>query len=103
MHNCTPLDSANSRYNLPMSPNAQRLLDEARQLPPDEREWLAEFLLIDDESVSAAGVESAWGDEIKRRLDQIDSGAVKMIPGDEVLARMDVRLKARRRQAARKG
>ncbi|MGA2206545.1 MAG: addiction module protein [Terracidiphilus sp.] len=86
-----------------MSPNAQRLLDEARQLPPDEREWLAEFLLIDDESVSAAGVESAWGDEIKRRLDQIDSGAVKMIPGDEVLARMDVRLKARRRQAARKG
>ncbi|MGA3334075.1 MAG: addiction module protein [Terracidiphilus sp.] len=86
-----------------MSPNAQRLLDEARQLPPDEREWLAEFLLIDDESVSAAGVESAWDAEIKRRLDEIDSGAVKMIPGDEVLARMDVRLKARRRQAARKG
>ncbi|MGA2338398.1 MAG: addiction module protein [Terracidiphilus sp.] len=86
-----------------MSPNAQRLLDEARQLPPDEREWLAEFLLIKDEKVSSAEVESAWGDEIKRRLDEIDSGAVKMIPGDEVLARMDARLKARRKQAARRG
>ncbi len=71
-----------------MSPNAQRLLDEARQLPPDEREWLAECLLIDDENVSAAALESAWDTEIKRRLDEIDSGAVEMIPGEEVMARM---------------
>jgi putative addiction module component (TIGR02574 family) len=84
-----------------MSPNAQRLLDEARKLPPEEREWLAEFLLIKDESVSAAEVESAWDAEIKRRLDEIDSGAVKMIPGEEVLARMDARLKARREQVKR--
>lgn len=83
-----------------MSPNAQRLLDEARQLPPEEREWLAEFLLIGDENVSAADVESAWDAEIKRRLDEIDSGAVKMIPGEEVLARMDARLKAKRQQVA---
>ena len=103
MHNCTPLDSANSRYNLPMSPNAQRLLDEARRLPPDEREWLAESLLIGDESMSVAEVESAWDAEIKRRLDEIDSGAVKMIPGDEVLARMDARLRARRQKVAKQG
>lgn len=84
-----------------MSPNAQRLLDEARQLPPDEREWLAEFLLIENESVSAIEVESAWDSEIQRRLDEIDSGAVEMIPGEEVLARMDARLKTRREQVAR--
>jgi putative addiction module component (TIGR02574 family) len=78
-----------------MSPNAQRLLDEARQLPPVEREWLAECLLIDDESVSAAEVESAWDGEIKRRLDEIDSGAVAMIPLEDVLARMDARLKSK--------
>jgi putative addiction module component (TIGR02574 family) len=85
-----------------MSPNAQRVLDQARQLSPEERDWLAECLLIKDESVSVADVESAWDAEIKRRLDEIDSGAVKMIPGDEVLARMDARLKARRQQIARK-
>lgn len=77
-----------------MSPNAQRLLEDARQLPPAEREWLAECLLINDECVSAAGVEAAWGDEIKRRLDEIDSGAVEMIPLEDVLARMDARLKS---------
>jgi putative addiction module component (TIGR02574 family) len=86
-----------------MSPNAQRLLEEARQLPPDERDWLAECLLIKDENVSAAELESAWGEEIKRRLGEIDSGKVKMIPGEEVLARMDARLKIKRKQLKRRG
>jgi putative addiction module component (TIGR02574 family) len=85
-----------------MSPDAQRLLDEARKLPPDEREWLAEFLLIKDESVSAAEVESAWDTEIKRRLDEIDSGAVKMIPGGEVMERMLDRLSPEARARLKK-
>jgi putative addiction module component (TIGR02574 family) len=83
-----------------MSPNAQQILEQARHLPPDEREWLAECLLIKDERITATDVEAAWGDEIKRRLDEIDSGQVKMVPGEEVLARMDARLKARRQQVA---
>jgi putative addiction module component (TIGR02574 family) len=85
-----------SRYNPIMSPNAQRLLDEARQLPPDEREWLAEFLLIDN-GVSAAEVESAWDTEIERRLDEIDSGVVEMIPLEDVLADMDAHIARKRR------
>jgi putative addiction module component (TIGR02574 family) len=80
-----------------MSPDAQRILEQALQLPPEERDWLAECLLIKDEEASTVDAEAAWGDEIKRRLDEIDSGAVRMIPGDEVLARMDERLKARRK------
>ncbi len=84
-----------------MSPNAQRVLDEARQLSPDEQDWLAECLLIKDERVGFDELGAAWEDEIKRRLDEIDSGEVKMIPGDEVLARMDARLKKRRKQVAR--
>jgi putative addiction module component (TIGR02574 family) len=85
-----------------MSPDAQRLLEEARQLAPDEREWLAECLLIKDESPSAVEVESAWGAEIKRRLDEIDSGAVEMIPGDEVMARMLDRLSPEARARLKK-
>jgi putative addiction module component (TIGR02574 family) len=79
-----------------MSPEAQRPLEQARQLTPDEQDWLAECLLIKDESVSAE-IEAAWGDEIKRRLDEIDSGAVKMIPLEDVLADMDARIEAKRR------
>jgi putative addiction module component (TIGR02574 family) len=85
-----------------MSPNAQRLLDEALQLLPAEREWLAECLLINDESVSAAEVESAWDAEIKRRLDEIDSGAVELIPGDEVMSRMLGKLSPEARARLRK-
>ena len=79
-----------------MSPNAQRLLDEARQLPPEEREWLAECLLIDGESISAAEVESAWDKEIKRRLDEIDSGAAKMVSHEEFIADLDVHIASKR-------
>jgi hypothetical protein len=80
-----------------MSPNAQKLLDEARQLPPEEREWLAECLLINDERVSAADVESAWSDEIKHRLDDIDSGAVTMISHEEFLAGLDAHIASKRK------
>lgn len=81
-----------------MNPDALRLLDEARKLPSDEREWLAKFLLIKDESVSAAEVESAWDTEIKRRLDEIDSGAVKMIPHEELLAGLDAHIALKRQK-----
>ena len=80
-----------------MSPNAQRLLDQVRQLPPEEREWLVESVLIEDEGLSAAEVESAWDEEIKRRLDEIDSGAVKMIPHEEFLADLDAHIASKRR------
>ncbi len=77
----------------------------AHALPEDQRIQLAnslyESVASDEERASEAEIEAAWGDEIKRRLDEIDSGAVKMIPGEEVLARMDARLKARRKQVAR--
>jgi putative addiction module component (TIGR02574 family) len=81
-----------------MSPSAQRILEEALQLPPDELDWLVESLLIKDKSESEAQIEAAWDVEIKRRLDEIDSGAVEMIPLEEVLARMDARIIARRRE-----
>lgn len=82
----------NSRYNLSMSPSAQRILAEALQLPPDELDWLVESLLIKDKSPAEAEIEAAWASEIKRRLDEIDSGAVEMIPAEQVHARMIARL-----------
>jgi putative addiction module component (TIGR02574 family) len=71
-----------------MSPSAQKILEEALQLPPDEIDWLVESLLIKDKSSAEAEIEAAWDTEIKRRLDEIDSGAVEMIPGEQVRAEM---------------
>ena len=39
---------------------------------------------IDDEE----GVEAAWDEEIKRRVDDTRSGRVKTIPGEQVLRRL---------------
>ena len=76
----------------------------AHALPEEQRIQLAnslyESVIHDEPEGSEAEIAAAWDDEIKRRLDEIDSGAVQMIPGEEVLARMDARLKARRQQVA---
>ncbi|MGO8754115.1 MAG: addiction module protein [Gallionellaceae bacterium] len=84
-----------------MDRTAAEILEAARRLPPSEINWLIGELLQEGDGSSAAEIEASWGDEIKRRLHEIDSGAVKMIPGEEVVARMDARLKARREQVAR--
>ncbi|MGA3069173.1 MAG: addiction module protein [Terracidiphilus sp.] len=80
-----------------MSRSAQEILEDARQLPPDEVDWLVESLLIKEQSEQLAEIEAAWDGEIKRRLDEIDSGAVKTVPLEDVLARMDARILARQR------
>jgi putative addiction module component (TIGR02574 family) len=75
-----------------MSRSAQEILEEARQLPPDEVDWLVESLLIKEDQAATSEIEAAWDSEIKRRLDEIDSGAVEMIPAEQVHARMTARL-----------
>jgi putative addiction module component (TIGR02574 family) len=56
-------------------------------------------LLIDrlveslDEGPAEAGVEEAWAEEIKHRVDEIRSGKAKMIPGEEVTRRLRARLR----------
>ena len=42
---------------------------------------------IDDEPAEE-GVEAAWDEEIKRRVDDIRSGRVKTIPGEQLLRRL---------------
>jgi putative addiction module component (TIGR02574 family) len=82
-----------------MSRSAAELLEDARQLPVDQRILLANWLWDsvdpgDDETVE---IEAAWGEEIKRRLDEIDTGAVELVPLEDVLSRMDARIVAKQR------
>jgi putative addiction module component (TIGR02574 family) len=83
-----------------MSRTAAELLEAARQLPVDQRILLANSLWDsvdpgDDEGVE---IEAAWGEEIKRRLDEIDTGAVELVPLEDVLSRMDARIVAKQRR-----
>ena len=81
-----------------MSRTAQEILEDARQLPPGEVNWLIENLLQQEKNDDTeAEIETAWDSEIKRRLDEIDSGAVELIPLDDVITRMDARILSRQR------
>ncbi len=79
-----------------MTPQFSELLDRALQLSEQERSLLIDRLVESLASEPAdEGVEAAWDKEIKRRVDDIRSGRVKTIPGEQVLGR----LKARQRNA----
>jgi putative addiction module component (TIGR02574 family) len=68
-----------------MSDLVEELSRKARALPPEERVRLAEELLATVQEVDPA-VEAAWDAEIKRRIEEIDSGTATLIPADEVFA-----------------
>ena len=78
-----------------MTAEVSELLKQALALPPEARRCpaLAGSLLESlDEEPADEGVEAAWSEEIKRRIEEIDSGKVQMIPYEEVRRRLAARL-----------
>ncbi|HLM79936.1 MAG TPA: addiction module protein [Terriglobales bacterium] len=62
------------------------MLEKALALSTQERGLLIDHLIESlDEGPAEEGVEEAWAAEIKRRVDDIRAGKVKMIPGERVL------------------
>ena len=62
-------------------------------LAPEDRARLAEELLASLESDQAPEVDAAWDEEIRRRIAEVESGAVKLLPAEEVFARVRRSLK----------
>lgn len=77
-----------------MTAQLSELLERALRLTMQERGLLIDRLLesLDDEPAEE-GVEAAWADEIKRRVDDIRSGRVKTIPGEQVLRELAKRFR----------
>ena len=72
-----------------MTSQVSELLEKALALSTQERGLLIDHLIDSlDEGPAEEGVEQAWGEEIKRRVDEIRSGKVEMIPGEEVRRRL---------------
>jgi putative addiction module component (TIGR02574 family) len=72
-----------------MTEEASDILKRALALPAETRAAIANTLLDSlDEAPADEGVEAAWSDEIQRRIEEIDSGKVQLIPYEEVRRRM---------------
>ncbi len=65
-----------------MTTKTKKLLDEALQLPPAEREALA-GRLFDSLEADDPGAEAAWQAEIERRIAELDQGTANPIPWAE--------------------
>ena len=60
-----------------------------------ERAEIAGVLLESLEPSSDTGVDEAWREEVRRRLEQLDAGGVELIPWEEVREQLFARLNAR--------
>jgi putative addiction module component (TIGR02574 family) len=68
---------------------------DAAELSERDRATLAGLLIESLESEPDPEVEAAWAAEIERRVAELDAGAVKTIPWEEVRQRLLDRLNAR--------
>jgi putative addiction module component (TIGR02574 family) len=76
-----------------MKTEPAELLKDALALPPEARSALVESLLESLDAGVGDDAHEAWREEIERRLRQIDSGAVSMMPwGDARRSLLSVNL-----------
>ncbi|MEW6305995.1 MAG: addiction module protein [Verrucomicrobiota bacterium] len=64
----------------------EQIVEEARHWPPDQIAELVDRL--ERELQPAPEIEAAWRAETRRRLAEIESGQVKLVPGEVVSARI---------------
>ena len=74
-----------------MSMTPEQIKAELMKLAPEERADLADWLWIS--ATPREEVKAAWDAEIARRIAEIDAGTVEFISGEEVLARIDEKLR----------
>jgi len=68
-----------------MSLTLDQITDEAMQLPAESRVLLADKLVESLDSEELDEIRRLWAAEAIRRRDEIRSGRVKAIPGEQVL------------------
>ncbi|GAB6060288.1 addiction module protein [Desulfonatronum parangueonense] len=67
-----------------------RIIEEAKSLPVEER-TLAVDSLLRSLNQPDSEIDKKWGQVAKHRLEELRSGKVQPVPGDEVFARIYAR------------
>lgn len=66
-----------------MNTTTKQLYDDALRLPDSERAELAAWLIESLDPEVDQDLDSAWDAEVKRRIKELDSGAVSAVPWPE--------------------
>ncbi|MCL2089781.1 MAG: addiction module protein [Micrococcales bacterium] len=79
-----------------MTPRLADYIEAGRALDADEREIAALALQHVDESEQAE-IDAAWDEEVDHRVEEILTGKVALVDGEETLAMARARMAARRK------
>jgi putative addiction module component (TIGR02574 family) len=71
-----------------MATTNDRVVEEALSLPADIRLSLVEKLLTSLNLPIDEEIDRLWAEEAERRISQIEAGEVKLVPGEEVFAKI---------------
>ena len=71
-----------------MSPSVRELFQQASALDEQDRAVLVGLLLESLEHEVDEHAETAWQEEIARRLTELDAGRVELVPWDEVKTKL---------------
>ncbi|OGV74363.1 MAG: addiction module antitoxin RelB [Lentisphaerae bacterium RIFOXYB12_FULL_65_16] len=69
-----------------------KLADQVLSLPCEDRIRLVDRLLQSLNAPSREEIDRLWAAEAERRIDELDSGKVQAIPGEQVFAELRKRL-----------
>ncbi len=71
-----------------IDPNYDQLLESALILSANLRSMLVEQLVASLDDEGQAEIDSAWGEEVERRLSEVESGEVSTESGEAVISRL---------------
>ena len=71
-----------------MATTNDRVIEEALSLPADVRLSLVEKLLTSLNLPIDEEIDRLWAEEAERRVSQIEKGKIKLVPGEEVFAKI---------------
>jgi hypothetical protein len=71
-----------------MATTVEKLVEEAMTLPSESRARLADLLVESLDADELGRIDQLWVAEAKRRRDEVRSGKVEPIPGDEALRKV---------------
>ncbi len=70
---------------------AEKVYEEALDLPTDDRLKLIDRLLHSTNLPTQVDIDKAWSKEVEKRSDRLKKGTAKLIPGEEVFAKIKSR------------
>lgn len=76
-----------------MKAETTKLEEKLLSLPCADRIYLAEKLLKNPNSPSCAEIDRAWAEEAGKRIDELETGKVQTIPGEQAFKEIRTRIK----------